>query len=345
MNVQNATRLARQWVAENAALIDGFAGAYVAGSAAWADPRAELAPSSDLDLMVVLDRAAPPRKPGKLAYHGVLLEVSYLGLDQLGEPEQVLAQAQFAGAFRRPNVLADSTGRLTRLQSAVAAGFADERWVLARCANARDRVRAGLQLINPAEPDHEQMLHWVFPTGVTTHILLTAGLWNPTVRKRYLLVRQLLAVYGLADRYDALLTLLGAADWTPARTRHHLARLSRLFDATVPVARTPFPFSSDITVAARPIAIGGSQELIDAGDHREAVFWLVVTFGRCLSILHADAPALRPDFEDAWRHLRADLGLPGPTAVMARAALVEGALDGIWDTARAIIAANPEIRR
>ena len=35
-----------------------------------------------------------------------------------------------------------------------------------------------------------------------------------------------------------------------------------------------------ITPAARPIAIDGSRELIEAGAHREAVFWIVATFAR-----------------------------------------------------------------
>lgn len=79
---------------------------------------------------------------------------------------------------------------------------------------------------------------------------------------------------------------------TPAaqRGQHHLRELATTFDATVQVAKTPFFFSSDITPTARPIAIDGSQRLIDSGDHHEAVFWIIATFARCHTILAADAP-------------------------------------------------------
>ncbi len=74
----------------------------------------------------------------------------------------------------------------------------------------------------------------------------------------------------------------------------HLDELSDVFDQAVAVAKTPFFFSGDITPDGRPVAIDGSQLLIDDGDHREAVFWLMATYARCQKILSADAsPSLR----------------------------------------------------
>ena len=52
------------------------------------------------------------------------------------------------------------------------------------------------------------------------------------------------------------------------RVEHHVEALSEVFDAAKVVIRTPFPFASDITDAARPIAISGSRELIERGLHR-----------------------------------------------------------------------------
>jgi hypothetical protein len=52
------------------------------------------------------------------------------------------------------------------------------------------------------------------------------------------------------------------------RVEHHLEALSEVFDAAKVVIRTPFPFASDITDAARPIAISGSRELIERSLHR-----------------------------------------------------------------------------
>jgi hypothetical protein len=50
---------------------------------------------------------------------------------------------------------------------------------------------------------------WLFPTGVTTHVLLTADLRNLTVRLRYPAVRELLVAYGQPEFYEELLALLG----------------------------------------------------------------------------------------------------------------------------------------
>jgi hypothetical protein len=58
---------------------------------------------------------------------------------------------------------------------------------------------------------------WLFATGVTTHVLLVAGLKNPTVRQRYVATRELLADYGRVDFYETLLELLGCAQMSRAR--------------------------------------------------------------------------------------------------------------------------------
>lgn len=122
------------------------------------------------------------------------------------------------------------------------------------------------------------MTAWLFPTSVTTLLPLVAALRNPTVRLRYPAAREVLDEYGHADLYPQLLELLGCAQVTRERVQEQLSELARTFDATAAVARTPFFFSADITPAARTVPIDGSQELIDRGDHREAVFWIIATF-------------------------------------------------------------------
>jgi len=79
-------------------------------------------------------------------------------------------------------------------------------------------------------------------------------------------------------------------------------------------------FSSAIAPDARPVAIDASRDLIRAGLHSEAVFWIVATFARCHKILAVDAPpdvqrALAPAFDD----LLADLGITSPDDLLARA--------------------------
>jgi hypothetical protein len=150
----------------------------------------------------------------------------------------------------------------------------------------------------------QQVMSWLFGAGVTTHVLLVAALANPTVRLRYLAVRQHVS----AEVYQELLAVLGCAGMTAQRVRHHLDAMTRAFDAAARVGQTPFFFSGDISPAARHIAVDGSAALIDAGDHREAVFWIVATFARCLTILAADAPALYEEHVGGLREVVDELG-------------------------------------
>jgi hypothetical protein len=257
--------------------------------------------------------------------------------------EHVLGSYHLAGSFRCDTVIDDPTGGLRMLHTRVAHEFADRRWVRRRCEDARQRVEERLRAIDPAAPEHQQVAAWLFPTGVTTHVLLVSAMRNPTVRLRYLKAREVLAEYELLAVYPELLELLGCALWSRSRTEQHLRMLERTFDATVRVARTPFFFSGDITAAARPVAIDGSRRLINDGDHREAVFWIIATFARCHTILAVDDPekheALLPALLDAL----ADLGINGAADIPRRADRTLRYLPRLWQTTETIMAANPGI--
>lgn len=344
MLAQEARAIARQWVADHAAAIPGFRGAFYHGSIGWLADDATVAPTSDLDLMIVLDDPDPPVKPGKFVHRGVLLEVSYVAGDQLRSAEQVLGQADYAGSFRVPSVIADPTGHLNALQAAVARDFAKRRWVVRRCEHAQTKILNNFRALRAATTEPDQVICWLFGTGVTTHLPLIAGLENPTVRRRYAAVRALLADYGHGDFHETLLDLLGCATMTPERATAHLAALTEVFDATIGYVKTSFPFASDLSAQARPIAIDGSRDLIARGEHREAAFWLAVTYARCQRALLADAPpALHDRYGDGYRRLLADLGIATQADRLRRAEQVEQFLPELWRVTEAIVAANDAI--
>jgi len=338
--VKQAREAARRWVDEARDKIPGFHGAYFAGSANWLPDDAELSASSDLDVVVVLAGPNPPPKPGKLIYQDVLLEVSYFSRERLKSPEAVLSDYHLAGGFRTPSVIADPSGELTRLQAAVSEGYAERRWV-----HARDNALRFLRSLDEAAPLHDQVNAWVFGAGVTTHVLLVAGLKNPTVRKRYLATRALLTEYGRLDFYEPLLDLLGCVQLSSGQVEQHLAPLTEAFDAAAALVRSPVPFASDISVGARPIAIDGSRELIARGLHREAIFWIVVTYTRCRTVFALDAPAETQErFEPGYRQLLGDLGIRSFDDLRRRCDDVLAFLPRVWEVAEEIMAANPGIK-
>ncbi|MFV5993436.1 hypothetical protein ACNPQM_13545 [Streptomyces sp. NPDC056231] len=160
---------------------------------------------------------------------------------------------------------------------------------------------------------------------------------NPTVRLRYLAAREVLTEYGHPSLYPELLELLGCAQLSAPTVRQHLSELTRTFDATAAVARTPFFFSNDLTAQARPIAVDGSRLLVDRGDHREAVFWIIATFARCHTVLAADAPGLHTARMPAFRAAVADLGITSTGDLLRRGAEVGRFLPRLRRTAEEIL--------
>ncbi|MFC0506137.1 hypothetical protein [Micromonospora costi] len=330
-----ARSVAARWVRERAGRDPGVRGAFFSGSTVGLPAEAVLPSSSDVDVLLV--REEPAAKEGKFRHEGVLLEVSAVTWDELGGPEDVLGSWVFAPSFRTDTVIVDPTGRLAALRDRVAVGFADPVWVWRRCAGVRRRVEEGLRALDGAGPLHEQVTRWLFPTSLLALVPVVAGLRNPTVRRRYVVAREVLAAYGLADRYPELLGLLDGGGVPAGRVREHLAGLARTFDVAASVARTRFPFSADVTVAGRPVVVDGSRELVEAGRHREAMFWIVATYARCHAILAADAPEwgvrLLPLFEAAL----ADLGVASVGDRRRRADEALAAVPGWWSVAGRIV--------
>ena len=344
MIIREARELARQWVAEEGSRTPGFHGAFFTGSTTWLPDDAALPPSSDVDVTVVRTDADVTDKPGKFSYRGLILEVTHLPVEQVRSAQDVLGHFHLAGNFRTPNIISDPTGELTTLQTAVSRDFATRAWVRARTEHARSLASERLRDLDASQPLRGQGLSCLMAAGVSTYVLLVAGLRNPTVRKRYLATRELLAEFGHLDLYPGLLATVGCADLGAERVAHHLDRLAQAFDAASEIRDSPFYWASDLSAAARPIIIDGSQEMIDRGDHREALFWMAVTYGKCLMVLdHGGSGATLERFEQGNRELLADLGLRSYADCQRRIAEIEGLLPRIEKVAEQIIAAHPEI--
>ena len=337
--------MARRWVDQTGRKTRGFAGAFLHGSINWLTAIDPLPATSDVDVILIIDGATPPDKIGKIRHEGVLLDVSSLPFRELSSAEDVLGQYHLAGSFAGSSVIADPTGRLTALQSAVSRDYAKRRWVRRRCEHARDKVLQGYAP-READPLADQVIACLFPAAICCHLLLVAGLRNPTVRNRYLPTRELLAEYGRLDLYEELLGLLGAADLDAAAVRRHFAAMTRAFAAAAIAPKPAFPFAADISDSGRPVAVDGSRELIDAGYHREAVFWIAVTFSRCMKILDAvQSVAPAAEIEHGYQSLLNDLGLASFADRMRRRRLIEAALPRIWEVAEAIMETHPTVDR
>nr|CEL17740.1 hypothetical protein [Kibdelosporangium sp. MJ126-NF4]CTQ91036.1 hypothetical protein [Kibdelosporangium sp. MJ126-NF4] len=287
-------------------------------------------------MMVAVDAkpSSLPPAPGKFRYDGVLLEVSMMSTNELTSAESVLSDYHLAANLHLPGILADPTGRLTALHAETADRFAEQHWVTARCADAMNRVHAWLSRMDPAAPLAEQVTTWLFGTGVTTHVLLVAGLRNPTVRRRYIAVRELLRDNEKLDYHEHLLHRLGAAHLSPSQVSDHVDALETVFDAAMS-ATANYRFSSDITETVRPIAIDGSRNSIAAGLHRETIFWTVATYCRCLTKLTLAGKPTEP-YLTPFHTLLADLGALTAEDRREKADRVLADLPGLWEISLAV---------
>ncbi len=335
--VRKARAAARAWVAESAAGVPGFGGAFYTGSTIGLGGDAELPAVSDVDVAVVVAGPAPA-KLGKFRYRDALLEVTYLPWDEVAAAARTY---YLASSFASNQVIADPTGRLGRLTEVVSGTFARPVAVRRRCADVLRRVHSGLSTLDTAASWPELVTGLVFPASLATQLLPVAAQHPPTVRLRYLAARNLLAARG-GDLYRAMLDVLGCVDVDRATVQRHLDGLAVTFDRAASVARTRFFFSADITAVGRPVAIDGSQQLIDAGDHREAVFWIVATHARCARILAADGPpAGRAAADRRFRAAVGDLlGLHGTADVLDRRDRACALLPAIRAAAGAIVEAG-----
>ncbi len=340
LTIKDVKDAAADWLARNGAALPGFAGAFITGSANWRPDDAPYSLTSDVDIMIVHDGTQEPGTLGKFMHRNVLVDVGAIEMERIDAPEKVLRHHGIAGNFARDCVLADPTGWLTELQSAVSRDFAKREWVLARIEDARAlSVDYYLRSLASAQPEYEQVTSVVSGTAICSDLLLTAGLANTTIRTKHAAVRELLQSTGRLDVYELLLEMFGCADMSADRVSHHLDQLERAFDAASEIDSSGYRFASDISQMARPIAIDGSRELIEQGHHRDAVFYIVLTFARCMNVFEEYGAGETPEQHVvAFGQLLADLGIDSFEARKSRAVEVEKKLPAIRKIAESMVA-------
>ena len=341
---ERAKELAKQWVREEGCKLHGFRGAYLVGSVTTLADGAAVPATSDVDIVVALERAAAT-KLGKFIYRDLLLDVSCVEWDQIQSHGSILGHFQMAAAFRDLQILADPSGHLARIRNIVAMNYASRYWVRQRIHHAGDRVLGYLQGVGESAAWHDQVTSWLFGTSLTTLMLTTSGLRAPTVRRRYVAARELLAAHGKQEFYESLLQLLGCADWSKSQTEEHLIAVAAAFDDAKRLPKGRFKFAADISDTARPIALDGSRDLIEQGLHREAVYWMVATYARCQWIFnHSASASLREQFDPGFQRILGDLGIYSFADLKGRSDRVRSFLPRVSGTADAIMAATPGIQ-
>lgn len=291
--VGDAIAIASTWIKTSTL---PFNSAFIGGSVAYTGPDSPLNPASDVDCYLIVEGEPAAGKLGKITVDGVLLDVSWLAQDVL---EAADFNAVFASLIHFGRIVTDSTGRLTRIKQRIDDEFESPEAIAMRLEDMRARIRPLATEVNQVHlPQPEQVMNWIFPATLATHIPLIKACAPLTVRKRFVAAKRVLP----GPEYEQLLSLFGFDAVSNTQAQTWLDNTATLFDYAAPLVAGSSQFwASDIMADARSISIGGSQQLINCGLHREAIYWIIATQTRCLTILDdvgVDASTFLPAFEE-----------------------------------------------
>ena len=157
-------------------------------------------------------------------------------------------------------------------------------------------------------------------------------------------MKDLLQRQGHLDLHEKLLELLGYKHLRMAQVDFYLRECAAAFDCAIEVKKTPSFWDMKLRPHVRPYVIEGAQEMMDAGNHREAMFWIEVFLAISIAAIQNDAPdADRLRFQNSLKQMLEDLGRSSSDDWALRYFQACMVKDDIFDVADAIVQRNPDI--
>ena len=345
MNVRQVIQLAKEWVELHGQQMPGFCGAYLTGGINAMPPHAPFPSYRDVDVIIVLEEGGKGSQENlELEYKGLILECGFKGLAEYESPESVLANPHLAPNLVVDSILSDPTGLLTRTHQVVAKEFARRQWVVARSDYEKNRTLGHLEQLRQASSPFEVLTQFWWFANFLSGLIAVASLETPTHRKALVLLKELLQPQDRLDLHEELLSVLGFADLSQVKVASYLQECAAAFDRAVAVKQTPFPWDIKLHPHVRPYAIEGTQEMINEGYHREAVFWIEPFWVLSLVAIQNDASEeekLR--FQAAFGRFLGDLGLRTPADWQFRQEKARELTEDAFRVADEIIDGHPNI--
>ncbi|MBN9685552.1 MULTISPECIES: hypothetical protein [unclassified Corallococcus] len=294
MIVRDALEHAKHWVDTEGSRIPGFMGAYVAGRMASLPLDTPFSTWRDVDLVVATSDAEQARASRlEMLHKGVIVECSVLDAALFQKFESVVSNPEHADNVREGRILADPTGAFQTLHEQVAREFPRRTWVKARCDSHR---RAVLGHLEQAMQDAgagaipRMLLNFHAAMVYLSGLVALSHLKPITVRQCYVLSGELLERQGHAALHEECLALLGCADLSRQDVEGYLADFMKAFDRAVEVKKGDVPYGFKLRAHLRGAYLEGTREMIDAGRHRESLFWFFGLYFLALMVIQNDAP-------------------------------------------------------
>ena len=327
--------------------IDGFYGAFFGGSTNFTAEEDVQPKSSDVDIHIVIDGEIPTSlRQRKCSHKGLILELAFDKLKDAMTPDKMLSSCFHAHNFSVPCVISDPSGHLGKIQEAVAKNYEKAEWVRKRCEDARNIAKYWLNRCSEEDLSFIDC-HFSFLFGsvwiADPPIITDLGI--PTVRRWFLPLREVLGKHDRLHLYGKILELNGIAQLKRMQVVAIYKDMVNAFDRAVEVIQTPVSYEFNICRAARPYAIGGSQQMIEDGDYRGAVPFIMWIYYTSINVIQNDASE-----EEKTKYLRSyqnalnTLGFTSKEVIIERAKkMKEELLPEIMEVAEYIIEHNPDV--
>jgi hypothetical protein len=343
MNVSQVIELAKEWVRDHGSQTPGFSGAHLMGTLNQLPKNTPFPPYKDVDMNVALNDIQT-RSTLDISYKGIILECGMVSAERYRSPEIVLSDPELAPNLAIESILSDPFGMLNRLHVTVAQEYPRRKWVLARCKNEKDRVTRGLQGIKNANSPIEALISAHPLIEGLTGITPVADLKPPTHRRCLILMKKVLQEYGQTDLQEKMLKLLGFSHLGRREVERYLQDCTEAFDRAVEVTQTPVLGSFKLHSHVKPYLVEGTQEMIDEGYHREAMYWIMAFLFISYNAIQADAPEEEKNrFRGVIKRFIADIDWDTHKKISARHEEAKRLAIEIFRVTDEIVEHNPEI--
>ncbi|HET9494120.1 MAG TPA: hypothetical protein VFR15_07820, partial [Chloroflexia bacterium] len=156
-------------------------------------------------------------------------------------------------------------------------------------------------------------------------------------------LREMLEEQGRTDLHEAALAVMGSGHMSRADVQAVLDLSVTAFDRSVEVYRTPTPYGFTIRPHLRPYLAEATQEMIEEGNHREAMYWIAALAGESYLVLQNDAPdAEKPAFAAQYEAMLSTMGYSSTEAWAERVDAAERLAREIYGIADELAEHHPE---
>ncbi len=319
MNVGQVIALVQEWVDVHGSQTPGFCGAHLVGGILSMPKESVFPPYLDVDFKLVL-HSTQEVEPHDIAYKGLILEYGTIGIEHYCSAEAVLSNPELASNLAVDSILSDPAGLLKPLHAVVKQEYAKRTWVKARCTYEKKLVTHSLEEVSQAASPAEALVPLALAIVYLAGVLTVADLRPPTHRRALVLMRDVLHQQGRGELQEEALCLLGSAHLTRHQVEAFLHDAATAFDRAVEVKRTAIPLLDfKFQPHVRPYLVDGFQELIQEGNHREAMLWIVILLIFANIAIQHDAPeAEKPLFQAKLDRLFQEIGFGAPNYVETR---------------------------